>query len=764
MVSWGRDLGHAADFDDRADLANQTARFHVRDTGCFHATPTLASDLPGQVWAAPTSHGDTGGTHPTMLKGNSCAAVLARVSLLSIIDQNPLHRPPFLEEHGVLIFTMAYHPASQPGSPAWRRSVPVLSVEGPHGEPKQQHYGEPPGSARSWNASTAMAPYQDEPPPTPKSDARALVAQKLWGAARRYSDSFSQVPSSSLYYHSLGKLDLRKRGTGMDQRVTTTTSTILQKAPRLRHRDDDTEEDSTSAISSSEEETYRPPVSPSRRKHQSLQFPSSSARGRESPHSLPSPRTPQSKRSPLPSPLSRSLPEETAFFSWNEYHPSILSQRRPLTKAPHEEFIDAFAGIDIHHGPTHAKGLGRLAKPLVHKYRKLPVAELAIAGDRTLLLPTSDQTPQITNPRALERLESELFDTAKYIGSSTRYITVLTWAADSHWGTITLFEVDLPARASTPITPTFARRMAPQAPGAGLAARIRPVAAMEDVPKSVLVNMRIDQSVRKVVLDHAEGRFRWRAQLRGSPAASRTEPRYARVRQDHYNLPPPVPGIGFLSDNEDEDSLYERRMRKRRNRRRAAEGEDTTSGEDEDHRRSIMPRPRPRALLRVDDAHRRSMPRVPVLLPVSPRLNRNEADADGIVATIPQFLALLHADKSIVEIAAAGGISEGKMETEDGDRIRAVTMKEMPQGKRHSGRNVHVVVLVPDGTLWAEEKIFWTDERDGLVDLRQRKYWDLVERGSTRRQRRMSRVETLGYFDYRDGAGSPPLTARSTAW
>ncbi|KAK3290424.1 uncharacterized protein B0H64DRAFT_412313 [Chaetomium fimeti] len=54
---------------------------------------------------------------------------------------------------------------------------------------------------------------------------------------------------------------------------------------------------------------------------------------------------------------------------------------------------------------------------------------------------------------------------------------------------------------------------------------------------------------------------------------------------------------------------------------------------------------------------------------------------------------------------------------------------------RHRGRDVHVVVLVPDGAKWAGERIFWTDENGGLGELRQKKYRNVIDSGRARTRR-----------------------------
>jgi hypothetical protein len=101
------------------------------------------------------------------------------------------------------------------------------------------------------------------------------------------------------------------------------------------------------------------------------------------------------------------------------------------------------------------------------------------------------------------------------------------------------------------------------------------------------------------------------------------------------------------------------------------------------------------------------------------------AEADGVRATIPQLFALLHARRSILEHVKSTRIAPTR--TEDGDVNQAVFLPQPPRSSPHEGDAVHVAVLVPNNALWAEEEIIWTDQ-NGLVEFRQRPYWDLIER------------------------------------
>jgi hypothetical protein len=109
------------------------------------------------------------------------------------------------------------------------------------------------------------------------------------------------------------------------------------------------------------------------------------------------------------------------------------------------------------------------------------------------------------------------------------------------------------------------------------------------------------------------------------------------------------------------------------------------------------------------------------------------ADADGVCATIPQFFALLHSCRSILEHAGSTAISQTR--SENGGVKPAVFLTQPPRSSPHDGNRVHVAVLVPNDALWAEEEIIWTDQT-GLAEFRERQYWDLIARASRRARSR----------------------------
>ncbi|KAK4188874.1 hypothetical protein QBC35DRAFT_381504 [Podospora australis] len=415
--------------------------------------------------------------------------------------------------------------------------------------------------------------------------------------------------------------------------------------------------------------------------------------------------------------------KRNAFFYWKEYHPSPLARKTPFGRhssiaTPRDELIDAVSGLNLG-GPV--KGLGKLARPVMHKYyhTEQALAEFMHKSDRVLLRP-SYTGAEMANQRELERIETELFDTSKYMNGNGNNLTVVTWSDDSPWGAITLFEVDTPL----PNTPRRSDSLLNRRKRFGLASldlrengkgprAVKPVAAMELVPQQVLTNIRMDTAIKKLICVHQNGRFKWVV-----PQGSASPPCYARLQDpdeedEEESIPSPPKGISTTTAamEADEEAILGYRRRKTRSRHLSAD---------------------------------------------NPGYSSKEIDADGVVATIPQFLALLHANhSSLIEVASSSAITSSYIPTDAGE-FKAVNLDEFPKGKKHTGRAIHVVVLLPARADWADEKIFWTDEVGSLRELRQGRFRGLIER--PRRRRR-----PLG-MEREPGWESPPLSARSTAW
>ncbi|KAK3312117.1 hypothetical protein B0H66DRAFT_570096 [Apodospora peruviana] len=558
---------------------------------------------------------------------------------------------------------------------------------------------------RSQNDSWALVPTTGK---NEAADAQALVASRLWG--RRYSDSSSQLSEDHPLHHKTPKPN----------------PYIPQPPPKLQlpNHTGLTFYFATQTINNNNITITRPA--------EDVVDESSSS--------------PQ--RSPRTHHRRASVAKDNAVLKWAEFREDVIPRHKTPIQTSHDEVIDAFTEVEA--GPV--KGLGRLAKPIIHKFHANTHISEFQAYERAILRPLpphgqDEASTPTTAMRELKRLESELFDTAKYLGN-TDHLTVLTWSSDSHWGSITLFQVGLEGRG-------------------GRGVSIRPVAAMEDVPKGILVNMRVDQSVRKVVLEYNDNRFRWRAQVRPGPC-------YARVIPKSGNSNAVFTDSG---DDEDEDEdMSERREKTVRGRKDRREYEDGGfeggEGGGGRPRRSTRRRPRPSSLLRVDYAATRSSRRTRSYSSGGGSRSRREKrraekDAEtGVVATIPQFLALLHANRSIVEVISSAEDGDEVVEVTDGRAevcLRAVTLTDRPPlGRRHAGHNVHVVVLMPSASDWAEEPIFWTDETDEISEFRQKVFWDVIEREreEPRERRRTTTRRRYRDWDDSDRSRSPPRSAK----
>jgi len=358
--------------------------------------------------------------------------------------------------------------------------------------------------------------------------------------------------------------------------------------------------------------------------------------------------------------------------------------------------------------------------------------------------PAGMSVPELPSQRELGILESELFDTAKYVGGSgSRHLTVLTWCEDDKYGAITLFEVDVDehpvGRAATGLAARRRRAPAvlnPHSAG-GKVTGLRPVAAMEDVPRQVLVNMRVDPGLKKVVLQYGKetGRFRWTAQhtRRGQPAFARVWGVDADGVSEHEVHTATAAGF-------EEGCCCGRNTMSRKARRRDA-------------------RRRERSLLRVEDARDMVCHHGSRAARVVEHLDLAVQADDGVVATIPQFLALLHASRSTIEKLSSSPATSRSVETEDGERVRAVSLGTAPlKGTRHRGKDVHVVVLVPDGAKWAEDRIFWTDDGAGaMAELRLKKYRGVIDSGNVRAGRGRGHVQHRDW----DARSLSPLSLRT---
>ncbi|KAK3897583.1 hypothetical protein C8A05DRAFT_19681 [Staphylotrichum tortipilum] len=569
-----------------------------------------------------------------------------------------------------------------------------------------------------------------------KVDPRRLFADRFWGQ-RRYSDSAAQLPRDAVRAEARHRFvpgsDVSSESIGESSRDAVWGSSAgdrgsfgnLPVQPLSRLPESDSPPYPGTPNSALNFQQFQQPPSPAaHQQHPPPRAPSPPPRRSTRFQYLPSPSI-TSYTSSLSSSLTRGGGGGVgprSFLHCPGYTPHVIHPRDPFTlPSRRDDFFDALGKIEGMAGPVSVKGVGHLAKPA---FGKSPVTTSKLLSHflhrakRTLLVPDGSASSREKAPsqRELARLESELFDTSKYVGgssnsksrgsnrgkgpssgtpSTSNHLTVLTWSSDDAYGTITLFEADLsppasgPFRRRTTTTSTIGLGLplpsGSSSPNGGhrVVHALRPVTAMEDVPRQVLVNMRVDAGVKKVVLQHdpARGRFRWTAQHTRRGGA---------VRQARVWVQGETREVGDADWDDDGASL------------------DSVT-DDSGSSQGGWGRRRSRRGGRT--------------------LTRTLHAAPGVVATIPQFLALTHASRATLDEVTSLPASSGTVATEDGERVRVVSLgaqQRNMKGARHKGRDVHVVVLVPDGARWAEEKIFWTDGVDGLAEMRQKKYGDVV--------------------------------------
>ncbi|KAK4209118.1 hypothetical protein QBC37DRAFT_58706 [Rhypophila decipiens] len=348
------------------------------------------------------------------------------------------------------------------------------------------------------------------------------------------------------------------------------------------------------------------------------------------------------------------------FLDWLRFEEAVLPPRENVRSRSASDIwkpLNKFKA-DLP-GGVHIEGLDGLAES-VHNLFNSAKQLYFMEKHRAIRIPHKTfphPLPELPR-RELERLENELFDVSKYNGAC-EHLTALAWSEDGRTGSITLYEVNLDDRYRR-------QRDVPM--------NVRPVAAMTGVPKSVLVEMRKHEKIRRKIVfvpsdEEARG-FKWKANPSRGPTYVKLPEKTTSCEVDLYRGPP--------------SPLYPPRSPMRR------------SSADESGSRSRS-------------QHSSSS---------------NLVDADGVRATIPQFVALLHASRAILEDIESTSVDP--VETEDGKVLPTVHLKSMPRENRHEGAGVHVTVLIPSDSDWTDDQIVWTDKY-GLVEFRRRKYWDLIE-------------------------------------
>jgi hypothetical protein len=163
--------------------------------------------------------------------------------------------------------------------------------------------------------------------------------------------------------------------------------------------------------------------------------------------------------------------QELPFMQWTRFREHPLASTSDFVEAYHEAILATYENLNVeisvgsNIASVSLSGFVRKIRDWLHRRDLLAIWR---STPRTVLLP-EEYGPNVDN-RRLDALDKELFDTAKFAQFDTR-LTTLTYG-DGPYGSITLFRTE------------SSNTRAPH--GAQI---VRPIAAMEHVPKAILVKM-----------------------------------------------------------------------------------------------------------------------------------------------------------------------------------------------------------------------------------------------------------------------------------
>lgn len=375
------------------------------------------------------------------------------------------------------------------------------------------------------------------------------------------------------------------------------------------------------------------------------------------------------------------MPQAPRFFDWATFEEVSLPARENFKRSRRDKVFESLNELKLElPGEIGLEGLGGLGKSvhgIFHSSKYLDFLE----SKRDILLPekpSSSSKSEAPSDRELQILETTLFDVTKF-NDASNFLTAVTWSEEHDIsGSITLYEV--------------------LADSSGNSIGIRPVAAMQHVPNPILVKLRTDEDVRKLVFVPAEGgqgRLKWRSNPQRGPT-------YVKLKNSERPAPSPSRSRDGRSPSRD------------------------SHGSHGSHSQKL-------------------------------------ADADAIQATIPQFVALLHASRSILEDVLSTHLELVKTKT--GAVVPKIELTGPPRRNPHKGDKVHVAVLMPTDAEWADEHIYWTDSEDA-AEFRHRRYWDLIEQERSkddggRSTSRHSHSHSRSRHDSRDGSRRSRSRSRS---
>ncbi|UPK91086.1 hypothetical protein LCI18_002021 [Fusarium solani-melongenae] len=92
-----------------------------------------------------------------------------------------------------------------------------------------------------------------------------------------------------------------------------------------------------------------------------------------------------------------------------------------------------------------------------------------------------------------------------------------------------------------------------------------------------------------------------------------------------------------------------------------------------------------------------------------PEQTTEYSSGEGLIATIPQMIGLLHLQhQTLTRLASSQAfIFEKPIDTSGGLLRRGILLKGRPEGLSHIGQNTRIAVLFPMDSAWAREQFFW---------------------------------------------------------
>lgn len=218
-----------------------------------------------------------------------------------------------------------------------------------------------------------------------------------------------------------------------------------------------------------------------------------------------------SRQTPAPPPPAAREPN---FFEWTKFRVRPLAVRENFVQKHHEAILATYKDMNIN---VEAYGFSFGLNNFLFKvrdwcHRRDLLALWRSSSGREILVPEAASASEIPKGTTIDDLERQLFDVGKFYDGSGRHLTALTYG-DGDYGTVTLFRVDT--------FETLPHLVVPR--------RLRPVAAMDRVPKAIVKKI-VGQvkSSEKTTLRMRKGALWWGPRNARAPAVKRLRSRSGR--------------------------------------------------------------------------------------------------------------------------------------------------------------------------------------------------------------------------------------------